>query len=203
MADHDNFPKAIRELKKLDHSMIKVGFLAGVADFKLLVIVRANEYGAHIVPKHGKWLTIPSPDCPRGSDGLPKRAREIEGLFRPKGKNILCVNKGGELVTYFYLKKEVTIPARPFIRTAFAKNINKYGEIYKHGIENILLRNGTAAMLLARLGEECCADIRKSSIKWSKPPNAPITIANKGANNPLVDTGMLQKRVTYQVVIRG
>ena len=33
------------------------------------------------------------------------------------------------------------------------------------------------------------------------PPNAPLTIDNKrGANNPLVDTGQLQKRITWKIL---
>lgn len=203
MANYNNTDKVVHELSILNNSMVAVGFLAGTTDFRLLTIVRANEFGARIVPKHGKFLTIPSKECPKGSDGLPMRPREIDGLFRPKDKNVLCVSEGGKLVVYFYLVKKVVIPARPFIRTAFQKNKNKYAEIVHRGISNILHGTGTAVQLLNQLGEIASTDIKLSSIKWSKPPNAPLTVANKGANNPLVDTGMLQKHITYQVFLAG
>ena len=201
MENYNHFPKVISELRKLDNSVVAVGFLAGVADYKLLTIVRANDYVAHIVPKNGKWLTIPSKECPLGTDGLPMHARNVKGLFRPKGKNILCVNRGGELVVYYYLVKHVTIPARPFIRTAFIENETKYSKIVQNGVTRILNSTGTALELLNQLGEICSSDIRVSSIKWAKPPNAPVTIARKGADNPLVDRGILQKKVTYQVFL--
>lgn len=203
MANYNNTSKVVHELSVLNNSMVAVGFLAGTTDFKLLTIVRANEYGARIVPKRGKFLSIPSKECPKGADGLPMRPKEIDGLFRPKNKNVLCVSEGGKLVVYFYLVKQVVIPARPFIRTAFQNNKNKYAKIVQRGISNILHGTGTAVQLLNQLGEIASTDIKLSSVKWSKPANAPLTVANKGANNPLVDTGMLQKHITYQVFLAG
>lgn len=201
MHSFNKIPQIAKQLEILNKSLVVVGFLVGKSDFHLLTIVRANEYGAHIVPKNGKWLTIPSPDCPKGKNGLPMRAREVQGLFRPKGKKILCVNKGGELVVYYYLRKEVTIPARPFIRTAFAENEKKYAKIIENGVKRIIYKDASAVTLLNQLGEVCANDIRISSIKWNKPSNAPITIANKGADNPLVDRGVLQKSIMYQVFL--
>ncbi|MBD5430139.1 hypothetical protein [Lactobacillus sp.] len=198
----EHWKKAIQELKKLNNYQVAIGFF-GERDSRLLTIVRANEYGAHIRPKNGQWLTIPTKEAEDGDNGLPRSAKEIKGLFRPKGKNILCVNRDGKLVVMYYLVKSVDIPARPFIRTAWIENKGKYASLIKSGIESICFENGTAEKLLKKLGETAASDIRKASIKLSKPSNAPVTVERKGSNNPLVDTGELQKRVTYKIIPTG
>ena len=195
----NNWDHVLKELKKLNRYQVAVGFF-GERNSKLLTIVRANEYGAHIQPVNGQYLTIPTSKVPTGTDGLPARAKDIQGLFRPKGKNILCVSKGGELVVYYYLVKQVAIPARPFIRTAFIENQKKYKRYIIAGLNHITFDNDTASALLNRLGTVCVADIRKSSIKWAKPANAPATIERKKSSNPLVDTGNLQRSVTYKII---
>lgn len=198
----EHWNKVIKELDYLNSHQVAIGFF-GERDSKLLTIVRANEYGAHIKPKKGEWLVIPSKNVPDGSNGLPASSKEIKGLFRPKGKNVLCVNKNGKLVVMYYLKKSVDIPSRPFIRMAWLENKNKYGKMVKSGMEKILFHNGSAVKLLKQLGEIAQADIKKASIKLSKPANAPLTIDNKGSDNPLVDTGDLQHRITYKIIEVG
>lgn len=198
--DFSFFEKAIKELEKLNHYQVAVGFFGERGD-KLLTIVGANEYGAHIVPKNGEWLTIPTENVPDGGDGLPQRARDIPGLFRPKGKNILAVNEGGKLVVYYYLVKSVDIPSRPFIRTAFRENKAKYQRMMENGVKLILEGKKTTKELLEAVGMECQADIQESIRNWSKPPNAPATIARKkNTNNPLIDTGVMRQKVTYRIV---
>lgn len=199
----EHWVKVEQELKKLAQYQVIVGFF-GERNSKLLTIVRANEYGAHISPKNGKWLTIPTANVPDGSDGLPASPRDIKGLFRPKGKNVLCINKNGNLVVMFYLKKSVDIPSRPFIRTAWVNNKDKYTEMIKKGVERICFNGWTAKKLLSQLGETAATDIKKSSIEWLTPKNAPATVERKkGSNDPLVDTGNLQRSVTYKIVPIG
>ena len=48
-----------REMKYLNEYQVVIGFF-GDEDSQLLEIVRANEYGADIVPKKGKYLWVPS-----------------------------------------------------------------------------------------------------------------------------------------------
>lgn len=146
--------------------MVAVGFF-GENDAKLLMIVRAQEYGAFIKPKNGKYLMVPKGKKP--SDG-------------------------------YYRLKSVRIPARPFLRTAFEDNEKKYSRYILNGLDRIAYKGDTAMGLLNRLGTIAVADIRKSMIKWSKPANAPLTIERKGANNPLIDSGEMLKKVTYKII---
>lgn len=168
-----NFNKIIKEMDKLNQYEVAVGFF-GERDAQLLTIVRANEYGAHIVPKKHKYLYVPYKD----KDGKEK----------------------------FYMLKEVNIPARPFIRTAWINNQDKYKRMITAGLDEIMNGKTTAMKLLNKLGTVSVSDIRNSAKNWFKTGtqnthNAPLTIANKNGNDrPLVDTGELQKKVTYKII---
>lgn len=169
-----NFEKTIKELTKLNQFEVVVGFF-GDSDAQLLTIIRANEYGAHIVPKKHKYLYVPY----RKTDGS-------KGLYK---------------------LKKVNIPARPFIRTAWLNNKDKYRRLIVAGLDHIVSGDMTARQLLNELGSVSVADIRKSARDWFRTGthaihNAPLTIANKKGNDkPLVDTGELIRKVTYKIVM--
>lgn len=196
------FDKIEKELDYLKRNQVAVGFF-GSDDSQLLTVVRANEYGAHIVPKKAKYLWVPSKNAIKRY-GKNVRARDVTGLFIPPGKHVACVEEGGKLVVYFYLLEESNIPARPFLRKSLEENSSKYGRMIKSGIEGILYDGKTGKELLSKLGVTAVADIRATLTRWTKPGNAPLTINNKkGQDNPLTDTGMLPKRVTWKILPIG
>lgn len=196
----NRWPEIFEQFDKLNQMYVAIGFFSDDEDAQLLTIVRANEYGAHIKPIHGEWLTIPTKDTPLGSDGGPMPARQIPNLFRPKGKSILAVPDGDSLKVMYFLVKEVNIPARPFIRTAMDDNRDKYKGLMLQGINAIIGGRKTAKQVLEILGNTAVSDIRKQMVKWSDPPNAGATVERKGTNNPLVDKGILSRAVTYKVL---
>ena len=191
---YNHIPEITKELDYLNKHQVAIGYF-GEHESRLLTIVGANEFGATIKPKNGKWLWIPTKECPRG-----KGPKDIQGLFIPKGHRVACVNNNGKLVAYFYLSKLVQIPARPFIRQAYMNNKAKYTKLVRHGITQIFLGRLTGEQLLNRLGLVCTADIAKASIRLKHPANRPVTIERKGSDNPLVDTGELQRKVTYKIL---
>lgn len=191
---YNNIPNITKELDYLKTHQVVIGYFDEHKSL-LLTIVGANEFGATIKPKNGKWLWIPTKECPKG-----KGPKDIPGLFIPKGHRVACVRDHGQLVAYFYLSKLVQIPSRPFIRKAYLDNKKKYTELVRRGIAQIFLGRTTAEQLLNRLGVVCTADIAKASIRLNSPKNRPVTIERKGFNNPLVDTGQLQKKVSYKVL---
>lgn len=205
MRGHNDWPRVVEQLKILNHSKVRVGFFGdGESGETLLTIVRANEYGAEISPKKGKFLTIPTSAVPRGV----KSPKGISGLFRPKNADgslqkrlVKRVKKGAkyELVTYYYLVTHVSIPPRPFIRNAWNANKYNYERIIMNGVKSIIFNGVTAKSVLDQLGATAAADIQRSSIALRKPANAPATIDRKRSTNPLVDTGELQRMVTYKV----
>ena len=47
---------------------------------------------------------------------------------------------------------------------------------------------------------ESVKDIQESAVQLRNPKNAPLTVENKGSDNPLVDTGELERKVTYKII---
>lgn len=198
----DSLEHIEREMKYLNEYQVVIGFF-GDENSQLLEIVRANEYGALIKPKKGKYLWVPSRYAIK-KYGKSVKPSDIPHLFVPKNKHVACITENKELVVCFYLLTKSRIPARPFIRKAFIDNQQKYGRYVKAGIDKICYENGTGKQLLTKLGKLGVSDIREEMRRWTKPRNAPLTIANKrGTNNPLVDTGNLIKHVTWQILPIG
>lgn len=100
---------------------------------------------------------------------------------------------------FFNVRFQTFVPPRPFIRQAFERfgrewarlNENLYGEILDGAIE--------IDEALEILGDQMAADIRLSGELLMRPPNAPFTIAKKGFDNPLIETGELLGSVTFEV----
>ena len=204
-----DFNKITKELKYLKTHEVQIGFW-GDRDGHLLTIVRANEYGAKIVPhnKSGK-LWIPSREAIKryGKSVKPSDVKDlfVAGSKKVNGKKVLGKSAGitenGKYVVLFYLLDHVRIPARPFLRKAFYDNQHKYRRLVKVGIDEIVYDDKTGHDLLVKLGKAGVSDVRESIRRWTKPGNAPLTIENKrGQNNPLVDTGKLSQAVTYKIV---
>lgn len=203
-----DFNKITKELKYLKTHEVQIGFF-GDRDGHLLTIVRANEYGAKIVPhnKSGK-LWIPSREAIKkyGKSVKPSDVKDlfVAGSKKVNGKKVLGKSAGiienGKYVVLFYLLDHVRIPARPFLRKAFYDNQRKYRRLVKVGIDEIIYDDKKGHDLLVKLGKTGVSDVRESIKRWTKPGNAPLTIDNKrGTNNPLVDTGSLIKHVTYKI----
>lgn len=188
-----------KELAYLNSHEVVVGFF-GEEGSQLLTVVRANEYGAHIVPKKAQHLWVPSRQAIK-EYGHAVKPKDVEYIFVPKGKHVAVRNVDGKLVVYFYLLDEVDIKPRPFIRKAKLDNQAKYQKEIEKGIEEIIYNGKTGKQLLNKLGRIAVSDIRQSAVLWTIPGNAPLTIDNKkGTDNPLIDTGKILKAVTYVIM---
>ena len=194
----NKLPEIIRELRDLDKYRVEVGVLLDVGGKGLAflqMIATVNEFGAQIKAKNGGSLAIPT-ELAKG-----KRPADFGNkLFVPKGKNVLAMSNGDGLDVYFILVKSVNIPERSFLRTAIDNHLNKLTDLVAHGIQEIVAGNMTALELYKRLGNALTIRIKANIVKKMKPHNAPLTIANKGKDNPLIDTGSLLKSISYRVV---
>lgn len=201
------------EIDILNRYIVVIGFWG---NDRLIEIVSALEYGADIRPKNGNWLTIPSKDDELGDDGLPMSVSEWnekhpeQKLFRPGGTGrVLAVtdkssDRGFKVI--FFLMKQVKIPARPFLRKTSIENEDKYVRLVKVGVERIFDGRATGKGLLDLLGHTAVSDIRKEMRLLYKPGNAPVTIENKGFNDPLIGKraggqgGALINKITYKII---
>ena len=89
------------------------------------------------------------------------------------------------------------IPPRPFFRQTVSENLGKWRSQATH-----LLRANhyNAKLTLQQMGEEMCGDLVQTISTFSEPPNADSTVAKKGFNAPLRDTGVLLRSIGSDVV---
>lgn len=88
------------------------------------------------------------------------------------------------------------IPPRPFFRNMIAA---KSGE-WPRAIADLLKTNDyDAAKTLGQTGEAVKGQLAQSIVDTNTPPNAPSTIARKGAAKPLVDSGHLLQSIDHEV----
>lgn len=89
-----------------------------------------------------------------------------------------------------------TIPPRPFFRNA----IRKYGPQWGADMAAIIRANGfDAAKVLGLMGVRIKGQIQQSIVDLVSPPLAKSTIARKGFDKPLIETGHMLNSVDYEV----
>lgn len=91
------------------------------------------------------------------------------------------------------------IPARPFLLNAIRKNRSEYLRFLKASGAHILRGEMTLDTAMRQLGIMAQGDIQEEITNLRDPPNAPSTIKAKGSSNPLIDTGEMRSKVTWQV----
>jgi hypothetical protein len=90
----------------------------------------------------------------------------------------------------------ITIPPRPFFRTMIAKNKDGWGETLGTYLSE---NNYDVTLSFKALGVVMEGQLKDSISGWTSPPNAASTIAGKGFNKPLVDTGVMLRSPSFRV----
>ncbi len=117
-----------------------------------LIYAGIQEYGGRIRAKKGKFLAIPvGPQGRRAAKQAKGNLRSLNLKFIPnkKGGGLLVkempvyknFGKGSHNLILFVLKKEVYLPARPYIRPAYARMQTRI----KKKIEDAIAKIGVAA----------------------------------------------------------
>ena len=88
-----------------------------------------------------------------------------------------------------------TIPARPFLRNAQNKAIERGERIVQLRMEE----NADVEQIAKDLGPMMQDEIKNQISHGEFVPNAPSTIKRKGSSRPLVDTGNLRQSVHWAV----
>lgn len=91
------------------------------------------------------------------------------------------------------------VPARPFMDLA-AKNMQEdYKKTLKATHKKLISGEARLDKVLDLCGLQAEEAVRKAIMEGNWEPNSPETVAKKGSDRPLVDTGTLRKRVTHVV----
>jgi hypothetical protein len=88
------------------------------------------------------------------------------------------------------------IPPRPF----FSNLVNTRGEAWGRNLERALvMTNYDGAQALSLMGESIKGELAQSIVDTNEPPLSPVTIARKGFEKPLIDTGHMRNSIGYEV----
>jgi len=127
-----------------------------------------------------------------------------EKAVRKWEKKWSSVNNAQLLYIHTNGSEKMKIPARPVIEPAIEAKGNKemITEELRKALDSLLDKKpGQASIHLKRAGmigqnvsRAWFTDARNG---WA--PNTPLTIARKGSDQPLIDTGQLRKAITYVV----
>lgn len=124
------------------------------------------------------------------------RAREVrvgflEGATYPDGTpvaEVAAINEFGA--------PEAGIPSRPFFSGMIAEKSPDWGDKFAKLLD---LSDYDTNRALKRMGDGIAGQLRQSIVDTKEPPNAPSTIAKKGFDKPLIDTGHMLASVDKEV----
>ena len=91
------------------------------------------------------------------------------------------------------------IPARPFILQAIQNNRKKYIDALKTSASKLVRGETTLETVMSKLGSLAADDVKMEISSGNFVPNSPVTIALKGSDRPLVDTGRLRNSITWEL----
>jgi hypothetical protein len=121
--------------------------------------------------------------------GQTLRVGFLETATYPDGTNVAQVAFWNEYGTK-------NIPPRPFFRQTIAAKSGNWGNALGKALTATKFDTEKA---LATVGEGIKDQIVNSIVAFSTPKNAQSTVDAKGFDHPLIDTGVMQRSVEYDV----
>ncbi len=88
-------------------------------------------------------------------------------------------------------------PPRPFMRQTVASKSPRWGNALGAALR---VSDYEAEPAMAAMGELIQGQIKQTIGTLKDPPLAPYTVAKKGFDKPLIDTGTMQRKVDFEVV---
>lgn len=99
----------------------------------------------------------------------------------------------------------VLYPPRPVMRVGFLPRLktSEYVPLFQETISSVLEGKLTLKQSYRRMAPILVAGLKNEIIQWDTPPNSPQTVADKGFNDPLINTGKMLESVDFKVEKRG
>ena len=120
--------------------------------------------------------------------GVPAGAKEPDGTSMAE---IAARNEFGSA--------DGTTPERPALRTGIRRGQPLFRRIGEAGLRGIVQGKTTEAVVLGRLGLAGVAAVQSEIVNGDFAPNAPSTIAKKGSDKPLIESGSFRQHITYVI----
>lgn len=95
----------------------------------------------------------------------------------------------------------VKYPPRPFIRAGFLPRLktSEYVPLFQNAITSVLEGKATFKQAYTKMGPVLVKGLQNEIIGWDTPPNSARTVAEKGFNDPLIDSGKMLESVDFKV----
>lgn len=174
---------------------VRVGFLENATypdGTPVALIAATNEYGGTVtVPAHD--VTI--------HRKIDKSGNFAAGSIDEEGNRIgasqfVKASRSNYDTTHHVEEYTVTIPSRPFFRDMIQKRKSEWPEQLGKIIK---AADYDETIALGRLGKLVSEQLQESIREFSNPGNAKSTIAKKGKDNPLIDSGHMLNSVDSEV----
>ena len=124
--------------------------------------------------------------------GVPQEKTEREGNNEPiTNAELMFIHTNGSPIK--------NIPKRPTIEPTIEENKERISEMFNKTVNKILNNKGDGRADLEKIGIWTVNKIKAKFGSDELAPNAPSTIAQKGSDRPLIDTGQLRNSITYVV----
>lgn len=191
--------KVAAELRELEAKGVVIGVVAE-EDSTLAKLAGANEFGAIIRPKNGKYLAIPVSPSVKG-----KSPRDVNNLvFRKAKKGGLVAGRqfGDTFIMLFVLLRETEIPERSFLRSTGddPAALDKALRLAKVILEKVFFNQATAEMVLIAIGESMASSVKERIVSNIPPGNSALTSSMKDSEKTLMDSGRLLGAIWYEIV---
>lgn len=93
----------------------------------------------------------------------------------------------------------IGVPRREFMAVAAKKWQKQWAENLEKVQDGMVRGHMDVAKFLDVMGQAGASIISETIRDWTTPPNSPMTIALKGSNNPLVDTGDMKNAPRHEI----
>lgn len=118
-----------------------------------------------------------------------------EGGAYPDGTSVVDVALWNELGT-------VHSPSRPFMRNSVDGHRDEISRFVQKSVK-ALTEGKSVEEVLKKIGVFQQKLIRKEIVSGNFEPNSPETIARKGSDKPLIDTGLMRQSVNFVIREKG
>lgn len=128
----------------------------------------------------------------RGEDGIKKTVSV--GVFSGTDLPVIAAaNEFGAIAG-----NGAIIPARPFLRPAMQSS--ELRSFTRRAVAAYFRGETSRATMFSRIGAFAKALVQRNIGHNTPPPNAPSTVARKGFNRTLIDTGRLLRSIAWKVI---
>lgn len=93
---------------------------------------------------------------------------------------------------------EKNIPERSFLRAGLRKYLPEFARVARLGMTAVVRGAIGEGIALGQLGAVAAGWVKRYIAEGSFAPNVPRTIARKGSDRPLIDTGSLRQSITWK-----